>query len=232
MKVREIMTTKLVIIEPERSLKNAIEHMVRAGVSGLPVTDAAGRLVGIVTEADLISREAYGAIRHQALALLADEIRLHHWVMKAAGSTVTDVMSRNVVTCGPDEEVNAIARRMLEHQVKRIPVVEGGVLVGIVARHDILAMFDQPDDAIAAAVANALVHHPEIPDDHHVRFTVEAGIVTLSGDVRFGWDAPVVVAIVRGISGVIDVVSHLHRQEPNPPSVPERWVLAPWVIKG
>src|ERR1019366_3740395 len=106
---------------------------------------------------------------------------------------------------------------MLEHEVKRIPVGEGGVLVGIVARHDILAMFDQPDDAIAAAVANALVHHPEIPDDHHV---------------RFGWDAPVVVAIVRGISGVIDVVSHLHRREPNPPSVPERWVLAPWVIKG
>jgi CBS domain-containing protein len=227
-KVGEIMTTGLVTVRPEMSLKDAIERMVRAEVTGLPVIDAAGTLVGIVTEADVISREAYSTVRHRALALLVDEIRLHHWVTKAAGSTVAEVMSRDVLTCSPGEEVNTVARRMLEHDVKRMPVVERGVLVGIVARRDVLSIFDRPDEAIAADVADALVHHPEIPDDHHVRFAVEGGIVTLSGDVRFGWDAPIVVGIVRGISGVIDVVNHLRRREPNPPSVPDRWVLGPW----
>ena len=179
-----------------------------------------------MTEADLVAKEAFGGRRHRALALLADLVsaRDHHWVSKATGSTAADVMNPTVIACGPDEDVRAVARRMLDSGIKRMPVVEGGELVGIVSRHDILEAFTRSDDAIAADVGALLVSHPNRPDDCHVHYAVAGGVVTLSGDVRYEWDKEIVVALVRGIAGVIDVVSNLHNREPNPRK-PSPWVL-------
>jgi len=186
MKVSDIMTTAVVTAGPDTALKDLIEQMLRAKVSALPVTDQQGRLLGIVTEADLISKEAYGELRHRGLALLADVLsgREHHWAAKAAGSVASEVMTQVVVSCGPDLDVAAAARRMLEAGVKRLPVVEDGKVVGIVSRVDILSMFDRSDEAIAADVARALAEDPCIPEEHHVRFSVASGVVSVSGDVR------------------------------------------------
>lgn len=196
-------------------------------MSGLPVLDAHRRLVGIVTEADLVSKEAYGDHRPRALALLADVLsaREHHWATKAAGLVAADVMTTNVMTCRPDDDVRRVARRMLDRGVKRAPVLEADELVGIVSRQDILRMFARSDEEIRAEVAQVLSSHPNRPDDHHVQFLVEEGIVTLTGDVRYAWDEPVVVSLVRGVEGVIDVVSRVHFREPNPPSSKMPWMF-------
>ncbi len=228
MKIRDIMTKHVITVASDAPLKEVIEHMVHSEVSGVPVVDSSGRLLGIVTEADVITKEAYGGRRPRALELLVDTLagRDHHWVAKAAGLTAADVMSEHPVVCEPSDEVATVARRMLERGVKRIPVVEDGLLEGIVSRQDILAIFDRSDDAIANEVAQVLTTHPNLPDDRHVRSTINDGVVTLSGDVRYEWDKPVVIAIVRSVPGVLDVVSHLHHRESNPRSSPSPWQAA------
>jgi len=225
MKIRDIMTKDVITVAPDTPVKEVIEHMVHSQVSGVPVVDSSGRLLGIVTEADVIAKEAYGGRRPRALALLADTLagRDHHWVAKAAGLTAADVMSEHPVVCEPSDKVVTVARRMLERGVKRMPVVEDGLVEGMVSRGDILAMFDRPDDTIAGEVAEVLGTHPNLPDDCHVRSTVNDGVVTLSGDVRYEWDQPVVIAIVRSVPGVLDVVSHLRHRESNPRSSPSPW---------
>jgi CBS domain-containing protein len=224
-----VMTTDVVSVRPDTPFKEVVEKLVGAGVSGLPVVDENGGMEGIVTEADLVTKAAYAGRRSRALAVLADVLsaREHHWTTKALGWTAADVMTKNVATCGPDEDVRIVARHMLERGVKRMPVLGGGRLVGIVSRQDILRALVRPDAEIAADVTHALATDPNRPDDHHVLCTVEDGKVTLTGDVRYAWDAPIIVAMARGVDGVIDVESHLHHREPNPKGPPTSW---PWVV--
>jgi CBS-domain-containing membrane protein len=138
---------------------------------------------------------------------------------KASGWTAADVMTKDVVVCHPDEDVRVAARRLLERRVKRMPVVEDGAVVGMVSRRDFLAVLARPDAEIARDVAEVLSTHPNRPDDFHVNSEVADGIVTLTGDVRYAWDEPVVVSLVRDVEGVIDVESHVRNREPNPSSV-------------
>ena len=218
MKIEDIMTKNVVSVAPEAPFKDVIECLLRSDVSGLPVLDDSGQLLGIVTEADLTSKEAYGGHRRRALAVLADVLsaRQHPWVTKSSGWTAADVMTKDVMVCSPEEDVRFVARRMLDRGVKRMPVVHSGELVGMVSRQDILRMFARPDDAIAADIAHVLTTDPNRPDDCHVECTVENGVATLSGDVRYTWDEPVVVSLARNVEGVIDVISQLHNREPDP----------------
>jgi CBS domain-containing protein len=223
MKIADVMTSTVVSVTPSTHYKDAVEQLVAAGVSGAPVIDETGRLVGIVTEADLVSKPAFGVRHSRALAVLADVLsgREHHWAAKSAGHTMADVMSTDVETCAPTDDVGHVARRMLDRGVKRLPVVRGDQVVGIVSRRDVLRVLVRPDDAIQTDVEHRLQHDPNRPDDAHVHCAVQEGVVTLSGDVRYEWDIPVVISFARGVEGVIDVVDHLHNREPDPrqPSV-------------
>jgi len=206
-RVIEVMTPDPVVVAPDTPYRALIERLVATDVSGLPVVNGEGKLVGVVTEADVISKQAYGGHRRRALAVLADVVsgREHHWVTKAVGSTAADIMTTPVVVCHPYDDVRSAARKLLEAGVKRLPVLDANQrLVGIVSRPDILRMFDRPDAQIAADLEQVL--------------SVDRGAVTLTGDVRYRWDEEIVVAIVGDRPGVIDVVSHLRHREANPGS--------------
>jgi CBS domain-containing protein len=200
---------------------------VAAGIAGAPVLDDGGGVVGIVTEADLVAAPAFGT-RHRALAVLADvlSVRPHHWATKATGRTVGDVMTKDVVSCDADDDVRVAARRMVERDVARLPVMDQGRLVGMVTRRDVLRALTRDDAAIAADVDEVLRTDPNRPDDHHVVATVAEGRVLLTGDVRYEWDAPLVVALVRSVEGVIGVDDQLHHREPSPRHLAPPW---PWV---
>jgi CBS domain-containing protein len=217
-KVREVMATDVVSVAPETPFKDVVEQLVRSDVSGLPVVDDRGEVVGIVTEADLVAKQAFRHGRPRALAVMADILsaREHHWGSKAAGWTAADVMTTDVVTCRSDEDVRTAARRLLQLGVKRMPVVDDRELVGIVSRQDLLRAFVRSDAAIAADVRRVLTTDLNRPEGHHVASSVEDGKVTLTGDVRYSWDEDAVVSMVRGVEGVIDVESHVHHREPNP----------------
>ncbi|HEX6419480.1 MAG TPA: CBS domain-containing protein [Acidimicrobiales bacterium] len=140
--VRDVMTTDLVTVGPDATYGEIADRLLAHDVSGMPVIDEAGALIGIVTEADLVSREAYGPERRRPLGLIADYLRDRDpaWVRKAAATTAQDLMTRVVTTAAPDDEVRVTARRMLEGGYKRLPVVASdGRLVGIVSRRDLLA---------------------------------------------------------------------------------------------
>ncbi|HKY77175.1 MAG TPA: CBS domain-containing protein, partial [Acidimicrobiia bacterium] len=186
-------------------------------VSGLPVVDRSGRLVGVVTEADLVSKEAYGRRRRRLLGVVSDALSGDsRWAQKAEGLTAADVMTRQPQTAAPNEEVGRLARRMLERGIKRVPVVEDGRLVGIVTRHDLLRVFDRTDEHIEADIRARLASPVYTPEDQAVTFSVADGVVTLEGSVRFAGDRPVVEGMVRNVPGVVAVDSRLAYLEPNP----------------
>lgn len=114
---RSIMTENLVTIRPEASIQEAIETLIKQGISGLPVVDAGGKLIGIVTE----------------FALLA--IAYDH---KVREDTIAQHMTTDLFTVGPNDPINKVADLCLIHRVRRVPVAENGQLLGLISRRDVL----------------------------------------------------------------------------------------------
>jgi len=148
MNVRDVMTTPVITVRPQATCAEIIDVLLAHDISGVPVVDGDDHLVGIVTEADLISHEAYGGQRRGALGLVADYLRGRdpQWVRKSAGATAAQVMDAAPQFAAPDDDVRDAARWMLEDHHKRLPVVDGGRVVGIVTRHDLLAAAVREDD--------------------------------------------------------------------------------------
>ena len=134
MKVRDVMTRSVRSVKPQTPFKDVVEQLVNHGISALPVVDSHGKLVGIVTEADLIAKQAYDGRRPHAIAVLSDLVsgREHPWVTKSTGLVAADIMSTNLVVCDENDDIARTARTMLHRNVKRMPVLEHGVLVGMV----------------------------------------------------------------------------------------------------
>lgn len=220
MKVREVMTRKVIYVRDDAPFLEVVDVMSRNRVSGLPVVDANGRVVGIVTEADLLSKEGVAeAASAVAKGFIADEpdIRDVAWLERARGLLARDVMTKDVEMVDADDEVDAVARRTLRRRVRRFPVVEDGRLVGIVARHDLLGVF-QRDDRDIEAQANAILSgYIFVAPGQDVRASVHLGVVTLSGTVLYELDSRMAEQLIVGISGVVGVRNELrYLDAPNP----------------
>lgn len=141
MRVRDIMTTTVVTATTETSFQELVDLMLHHGVSGIPVIDGDRRPVGVVTEADLIAKEAYPSPhRHRADPLLGQTENT--WAAKSRGLRAADLMTAPVRTAGPDDAVSTTAARMIATGVNRLPVVDrDGRLIGIVSRYDVLRTF-------------------------------------------------------------------------------------------
>lgn len=222
MKVSDLMTTPVVTVTPEATFKVALERLLDTGVSSLPVVDADGRLVGIVTEADLVSKEAYGGRRRRPIEVLADLLAggQTRWAVKARALTVGQMMSRHVETAGPDEDVRAVARRMVEGRLKRVPVIDEDRVVGILSRRDLLSLFHRPDEDIRATLVQRLADPLWAPEDAHTQVEVTDGVVTLTGSVRYPMDRPLTEALAWGVPGVVGVRNHLDARERDPRTAP------------
>ena len=139
MKVGEVMTTAVVTVGPEATWTEVAQRLLDAGVSGLPVVDESGYLLGVVTEADLVSKPAFGDRSPRSLAALLDVVTGEaRWTLKATALTAGQLMTTAVLTATPYEHIREAAQRMLDHEVKRLPVLDGGELVGIVSRRDLV----------------------------------------------------------------------------------------------
>jgi CBS domain-containing protein len=124
-------------------------------------------------------------------------------------------MTTDVVTARPDEDIRTVARRMLERGVKRLPVVEGDRLVGIVSRHDLLRLFHRRDADIAAEIEAKLASPRYSPENHEVTFSVDDGVVTLEGKVAFEGEVPVVEGLAWGVPGVVHVINRVEFEFPE-----------------
>lgn len=218
MLVADVMTKNVVSVHPSDTYKKAVQRMLQASVSGMPVIDENEAVIGMVTEADLMAKEAYDPEPRRPLALVSDLLLGHdtRWIDKAVARTVGDLMTRHVVSAGSTEDVHRAARRMLEARVKRLPVIDDGRLVGIVSRRDLLGVFRESDDGLRQRI-EATLRDPAIsPEIAELVCFVWDGEVLLEGAVVNPTDIDVVGAIVRKLPGVVKVHNNLVVDEHAP----------------
>jgi CBS domain-containing protein len=215
MLVLDVMTPEVTTCTPDTTFKELVRLLLDGYVSGVPVVDGDGRLVGIVTEADLIAHEAYRDHPRRLLAVLADRLlgRDPDWLDKAAGLRAADLMTVDLVTVRPQEDVGLAARLLLERGVRRLPVVDGERLVGVVSRSDLLQWFLRPDDAVRQAVERVLA---ATAGGDGLHASVQDGVVVLEGSVPSAEDRSAVVDLVSAIAGVVAVDDHLVATEREP----------------
>ncbi|WKZ83445.1 MAG: CBS domain-containing protein [Acidimicrobiia bacterium] len=208
MKVRDLMTTEPITTTPETGLKEAARAMLDARVSGLPVVDGDGRLVGIVTEGDFLRQEATRdqPYRFSLLdALFGDQPPAH-----PGAETVGEVMTEQVLTVAPDTNLGEAARVMANRKVNRLPVIDGGgVLVGIISRADVMSAFTKPDEVIEDEVREDIVRRLLFLPPDAIEVTVSDGVVALRGELENRTEANLLEELTRRIAGVVRVDSHL-----------------------
>jgi CBS domain-containing protein len=204
--VRDVMTTRVVAVRKNASFKEMAEMLRRSRISAFPVLDDAGRVVGVVSAADLLVKEA---VQAEGTSLIA-ALRHVHEDDKAAGVTAAELMSSPAVTIGPDAPVEEAARLMYDKRVKRLPVVHaGGMLVGIVSRVDVLSVFNRADAEIGAEVTRQVLPGVARRSPHGLRVEVRDGIVTVSGQAENQREARDITEAIRHVQGVVAVRDRL-----------------------
>ena len=205
-KVRDVMTTPVVAVRQGTSFKELAALLRKHRVSGFPVLDEDQKVIGIVSEADLLAKEALSADRGGPITAIVR----HKELEKADGVTAGDLMTRNVVTVRPDNTVEHAARLMYHLQVKRLPVVDaGGYLVGIVSRADLLTVFDRTDEEIRAEIVNDVILHELLIDPALFTVTVTDGVVTVTGAPETADVGRNLMTRIRNIRGVVAVRDEL-----------------------
>ena len=142
--VRDVMTTDVLSFKPEDKVQAAAEAMAARSIGGAPVVDDDGKVVGMLNDDDLIVSDVrlhmptVISVLGAYLELPSSAHKFDEQVKKAVGATVGEVMTKNPQTCSEDNTVEEVATTLHEHSLSRVPVVRDGVLVGIVARGDIL----------------------------------------------------------------------------------------------
>lgn len=203
MKARDIMTTDVVAVRIDTSVREAAAMLTEHGIASMPVLDDTDRVVGMVSESDLLR----GRLPHDptAYARRDDEDTADS---ADPPSTVCDVMSEVAVCMGSDADAADIAETMLENRIRALPIIDGARLVGIVSRRDLLRSLTRDDALIAAEVRDRLAELAGTPRRWHV--TVRDGVVRIAGrfDDRGQHDA--VTLLARTVPGVVRVHTAHH----------------------
>ena len=205
MKIQDTMTTKLVTTTPDASLKDAARAMAENHISGLPVVDAEGLVIGVLSEADIIAKEVDDTPRGSVLQRFLEGPPVDD---RFYARTVGDAMSSPALTITGDRPVAQAASTMLAEGINRLPVVDAkGLLVGLVTRGDLVRAFTRDDNAIFREIMQ-LIRDLWL-DATPLELNVDDGFVTIRGEVENEADARVLRTLIRRIPGVIDVDAKL-----------------------
>ena len=227
MRAADIMTERVLRVRPETSVLDIATTLSERGISALPVVDADDRLVGIVTEGDLMRRPEIGTDVSQRAGepdSLLERLSRAVAYVKAHGTTAADVMTRNVVTVTSDMPLSKIAELMASRNIKRVPVVDEGNLVGIVSRldlvrallvQDLTAPKEELDDkAIDARLTAEIANHGWRLDPSS-KIVVFENVVHLFGKIASREERRALATAAMIISGVRSVQDHLEIDEPR-----------------
>ena len=204
--VKDVMTTQVLSVRPAASFKEMVVKMRRSRVSALPVVDGEGRVIGVVSEADMLNKQAD---LDTGSGTLSDLLRFGQR-QKADGVTAAELMTTPPVTIGPGVPLAEAARLMRDRRVKRLPVInDAGLLIGVISRADVLRVFARPDADIRREAEEEAIAETFLADSPSVAVTVHDGVVTLAGRTDTGQLAHGLVMAVRQIDGVVAVRDQL-----------------------
>jgi CBS-domain-containing membrane protein len=203
--VKDVMTTRVIWVRKEAPFREMAAALRTHRVSAFPVLGEGDKVIGIVSEADMLTKEALDGEPGMFSGLLH-----HRDAEKARGITAGDLMTAAVVTVAPEDTVAHAARLMYTRKVKRLPVIDAnGHLVGIISRADVLAVFDRTDEDIREEITNEVLLSEFLVDPHAFDVKVRDGIVTLTGEPETNEIGHEIVQRVRHVQGVVAVRDRL-----------------------
>lgn len=207
-RVADVMTVDVVTVAADTPYRDIVDTLTGRRVSAAPVVDEQGRVVGVVSEADLLHKiELVGEERERRI--FAGR-RQRQAQAKAHGTLARDLMSAPAITIDPETSLTAAARRLDEAGVKRLPVTdEQGRLVGIVTRGDLLHVYLRDDHAIAHDVADEVLRRTLWVEPGKVAVKVRDGVVTLTGRTDRYSTARLAVKLTQAVPGVVEVVDRM-----------------------
>ncbi len=225
MKVRDVMSPRVISVAPDAGIVEAIWLMLLNHISGLPVIDASGALVGIVTEGDFLRRSETGTERRRPrwLEFLAGPGRLADEYVRTHGRAVKDVMTAEPVTIAEDAGLGEAVQLMESRRIKRLPVVRGEQVVGIVSRANLLhALVSLANFAPPVAMSDAAIRDALLVQFDKLSWApaalvdpvVKDGVVELWGTITEEAQREALKVCAENIPGVKSVVSHLTWIEP------------------
>jgi CBS-domain-containing membrane protein len=210
--VRDVMTTRVVAVRKNATFKDIATLLTEYRISAFPVLDEAGKVIGVVSEADMLTKEALVAdmgVQATRLGRIPGS-PYHDEFAKAAAVTAGDLMTKPPVVVTPDEPVTSAARLMYHGRVKRLPVVgEKGQLIGIVSRADVLSVYSRPDSDIQQEITKNVIQCEFLADPDQFAVTVSSGIVTLEGHPESTARGRDLVAEAWHVEGVVSVRDRL-----------------------
>jgi CBS-domain-containing membrane protein len=206
MKVRDVMGATVIAVRPEASFTEMVDAMRRFRVGALTVIDADDHPIGVVSDDDLLLRETDSG-EHTGSVFDSYKRRQEH--RKAAGGTAREMMTTPAITITKDTTVRDAARLMHRHRIKQLPVIDAvtGRITGTICQSDLLKIFIRPVEEIdreVTEICDRLYINPE-----KLIVGIEAGVVTLTGQIGFRSQIARLVVAVRGIEGVLDVENTL-----------------------
>ena len=208
--VQDIMTTQVAAVRRSTPFKEMAARLHRERVSAFPVVDDAGKVVGVVSETDLLPKETLDAGWASGRPEMTARILRAGDQEKAESVTAADLMTQPAVTAAAGDTVEHAARLMYVRQVKRLPVTDAaGRLVGIVSRADVLSVFDRGDEEVRQVITEDLILTELGAAPGQFTVIVENGVVTVAGSPETAELGRAVVARARHVEGVVAVRDRL-----------------------
>jgi CBS domain-containing protein len=220
MKARDVMVSPVITVGENETVRSVAELLIANRISAVPVVDSAGKLVGIVTEADLLHRAEVGTERPVSwwLSLISGDRALADEYVKSHARKVRDVMTRDVKTADPDTPLVEIADLFEEEHIKRVPIVsKGSDLVGIVSRANIIQAIASARPKLEVSLSDATIRKTLLEElkkqpwshVHRLNVTVTGGVVDLWGFVESEKERQAIAMAAEAIPGVTAVNDHL-----------------------
>lgn len=219
MQAKDVMTTKVITVTPDTAVPEIARSLLAHGISAVPVVDAGGRLVGIVSEGDLLHRAEAGTERPPSwwLSLVTSSEEKVRDYLKSHGLRAAEVMSKEVVTVSEDTPLQDVAMLLETHRIKRVPVLKDGALVGIVSRanllHGLIARTEAPvtPSADDRSLRNAVMRAIEATSapSHLINVLVTRGQAQIWGLVATPEEADAVRVAAQTVPGIKNVESHV-----------------------
>jgi CBS domain-containing protein len=215
MKIDQIMSRDVVTVTPDTPLKDVARLLVANRISGVPVCGPGGDVLGLVSEADILRKEeGFSPELSRPVAWLAR--KLDGELQKVTARTAAEAMTSPAITVRPTQQVADAARLMVDHGIKRLPVVAGQGLVGVVSRGDLMRAFVRSDEEIEHEIRNVVLLATMLLAPGQVEVSVEEGRVRLSGHVDRKDDVGIVERCVRRVPGVLEVENDLRSSSTAP----------------